>query len=58
MYCHLEMIAVFVVGGILATVLCRYFQGRAIWAALIPLTILLVDLTHADLAQSREADNR
>ena len=54
----MEMIAVFVVGGILATVLCRYFQGRAIWAALIPLTILLVDLTHADLAQSREADNR
>lgn len=55
MYCHLEMIAVFVVGGIIATVLCRYFQGRAIWAALIPLTILLIDLTRADLAQSREA---
>lgn len=57
MFCHLEMIAVFVVGGIVATVLCRRFQGRAVWAALLPLTVLLVYLIRADLAQSKEPAN-
>ena len=52
MYCHLEMIGVFVVGGIVSTILCRRFQGRAIWAVLIPLAILLADLIRADLKKN------
>lgn len=56
MYCHLEMIGVFVVGGIVSTILCRLFRGRAIWAVLIPLAILLADLIRADLAQKKAAD--
>ena len=56
MYCHLEMIGVFVVGGIISTILCRLFRGRAIWAVLIPLAILLADLIRADLAQEKAAD--
>ena len=52
MYCHLTMIAVFVIGGIIATVLCRYLRGRAIWVTLIPLGILLADLVRADLTRS------
>jgi uncharacterized membrane protein YoaK (UPF0700 family) len=48
--CHLGMLAVFVQGGVLSTVLCRRIQGKAIWVALIPLasgcwrTLLRADL--------------
>lgn len=47
--CHLGMISVFVLGAWVSTVLCLRFQGKAIWGALIPLTVILVDLIHADL---------
>lgn len=49
--CHLGMILVFVLGAWTSTVLCLRFQGRAIWGALIPLAVVLVDLVHADLRQ-------
>ncbi len=51
MLAHVEMLAVFVLGGVVASVLCGYFQGRAIWAALIPLAALLGDLLLADLKE-------
>lgn len=53
--CHLEMLAVFVAGGVVSTVLCRHFMGRAIWAALIPLAVVLADLLHADLKGEQAA---
>ena len=55
MYCHLEMIGAFVVGGILSTILCRRLLGRAIWVTLIPLALLLAYLIRADLVQKKAA---
>lgn len=45
---HFKMLGVFVIGGVISTVLCRYFLGRAIWAALIPLSVVFADLLYAD----------
>lgn len=50
---HTEMLVNFVVGAVLSTVLCRYFQGKAIFAALIPLGIAFVDLLYADIKTER-----
>jgi uncharacterized membrane protein YoaK (UPF0700 family) len=50
---HAAMLSVFVVGGVISTVLCRYFMGRAIFAVLIPLAILFADLLYADLKTER-----
>jgi uncharacterized membrane protein YoaK (UPF0700 family) len=50
---HVGMLSVFVVGGVISTVLCRYFQGKAIYAVLIPLAILFADLLYADLKTER-----
>lgn len=55
---HLGMLSVFVAGGIISTILCRKFLGRAIWAALIPLCILFVDLLYADLKKERDKHDR
>lgn len=50
---HLLMLAVFVAGGLLSTILCRLFLGRAIFFALIPLVILLADFLYADLKKEK-----
>jgi uncharacterized membrane protein YoaK (UPF0700 family) len=50
---HLGMLFVFVVGGVCATVLCRYFQGHALWFALIPLFVVLGDLLYADIKKEK-----
>lgn len=49
--CHLGMLAVFVLGAVISTILCRHIQGKAIWVALVPLAFVLADLLHADLKQ-------
>ena len=46
--CHLSMLVLFILGGVIATVLCRLFLGRALLFTLIPLGILFVDLLRAD----------
>ncbi|MCM1494887.1 MAG: DUF1275 domain-containing protein [Bacteroides sp.] len=46
---HVGMIGVFVAGAILSTVLCGLLAGKAIWAALVPLGIVFIDLLYADL---------
>ena len=51
---HIGMLAIFVVGGILATVISRHLLGEAIFVTLIPLTILLVDLLYADLKKEKD----
>lgn len=50
---HIVMIACFIGGGIISTMLCIKFQGKAIWFALIPLSILLFDFLYADLKKER-----
>lgn len=49
MGCHVGMLSVFIVGGVISTILCRIFLGKAIWGAAIILIIIFIDLLHADL---------
>lgn len=51
---HFLMICCFCVGAVASTVLCGLFQERAIWFALVPLTVVFVDLLLAD----RRADDK
>jgi uncharacterized membrane protein YoaK (UPF0700 family) len=51
---HLGMLAVFVVGGIIATMLCNICLGKAIWGVLFPLAILFVDLLYADIKKEKD----
>ena len=51
---HIAMIIMFVLGGTVATILVNFFTGRAIWAAVIPLTVIFVDLLHADLTIEKD----
>ncbi len=46
---HLLMLVVFVVGGVVSTILCHLLKGKAIFFALIPLIIILIDFLYADL---------
>ncbi len=47
---HLEMIGMFVLGGIFSTIFCGMLLGKAIWIALIPLSAALFDLVRSDLS--------
>ena len=51
---HLCMLGTFVLFGIISTVLCRLFLGKAIWGATIILLIVFLDLLHADLTCERD----
>lgn len=48
------MIIMFLLGGILSTVLCYYFDVRAIWGAFFILAILFVRLIVADTTYEKE----
>ena len=50
---HLLMLGIFIAGGVAATVLCGRFLGKALLFALIPLTVVLIGLLHADLTVER-----
>jgi uncharacterized membrane protein YoaK (UPF0700 family) len=50
---HFGMLFVFVIGGVCATVLCKVFLGKALWIALFPLAIVLVDLLYADIKKEK-----
>ncbi|MGM9618254.1 MAG: YoaK family protein [Oscillospiraceae bacterium] len=50
---HLGMLAAFVAGAATSTALCRLFLGRAAFAALLPLGIVLADLLYADLKKEK-----
>ena len=58
MLSHLLMLAVFVVGVAVSTNLCHIFLGKAIFFALIPLAIVLVDFLYADLRKERNRLNQ
>ncbi|MBQ1393464.1 MAG: DUF1275 domain-containing protein [Lachnospiraceae bacterium] len=51
---HFIMIIMFLLGGILSTVLCYYFDVRAIWGAFFILAILFVRLIVADTTYEKE----
>ena len=51
---HLSMLLCFVAGGTILTVACPLLQEKAIWLALIPLGIILVQLIRADLLVERD----
>ena len=53
MLSHLAMLGVFVAGGIAATVLCKWFLGRALFFTLIPLGIVSIGLIRADRVKER-----
>lgn len=55
---HTKMLMAFVAGGIISTVLCRYFLGKALWAALIPLSVVFFDLLYADRKTERDCLDR
>ena len=42
------MLVLFVIGATVSTMLCNIFLGKAIWFALIPLTIVFSGLLYAD----------
>lgn len=50
---HLLMLAVFVAGGTVSTILCHVFAGKAIFFTLIPLTIILIAFLYADLKKEK-----
>lgn len=54
---HTGMLAVFVLGAIISAYLSTKFLGKAIWAALIPLGIVFVDLLYADLKTEKDRHN-
>ncbi len=51
---HSLMIAVFVFGGILSTMFCNLFLGKAIWGAAIILFFAFADLLYADLTTEKD----
>ena len=53
---HLLMLAVFVAGVAVSTILCHIFRGRAAFFALVPLAIILIDFLYADLKKDRGLD--
>lgn len=54
---HLRMLGMFVLGGVLGTLLCHRFGGHAIWGALVPMSFLFFKLLHADLTIERDRLN-
>ena len=46
---HIKMVTGFMLGGMVLTIFCKYFMEKAIWIALVPLGIILVQLVYADL---------
>ena len=58
MLCHFGMIGIFMIGAISATILCRFFRGKALLFTLIPLTIVAVDLLLADLTEEKDMLDR
>lgn len=50
---HISMLLIFVIGCVIATVMCKFFLGKAIWIALIPLAVVLFDFLYADFKKEK-----
>lgn len=46
---HLQMLIGFLCGGMLLTLVCRFFPRQSIWVALLPLAVVLFQLAYADI---------
>lgn len=55
---HLFMLCAFALGAAVSACLCGIFLGKAIWAALIPLAVILIHLMYADLKKERDTFDR
>lgn len=53
-FAHGSMLLCFLAGVLGAGLLCRWLGTYTIWVALLPLTVLFVDLLHADLTTERD----
>ena len=51
---HFEMLLFFLMGSVVGTVLCNFFVGKAIWATLIPLGVILCTFLHADFVEEKD----
>ena len=51
---HFEMLIYFLTGAVVGTILCNIFAGRAIWATLLPLGVILFTLLHADFISEKD----
>lgn len=51
---HFQMLIFFTAGAIIGTILCNIFIGKAIWATIIPLSIIFFLLLHADLTTEKD----
>ena len=51
---HLEMLLYFFSGSLIGTMLCNRFLGKALWATLIPFTVVLVAFLYADLVTEKD----
>lgn len=51
---HFEMLIFFLMGSVVGTVLCNFFVGKAIWATLIPLGVILCTFLHADFVEEKD----
>ena len=51
---HVAMVLCFAAGVALSVPACRFLGVKAIWLNLLPLTVLFVDLLHADLTKEKQ----
>lgn len=51
---HFEMLMFFLIGAVVGTVMCNLFAGKAIWATMIPLGVILATLLYADLIVEKD----
>ncbi len=55
---HVMMLSAFVVGGVISTILCGVFYGRAVWGAVLVLLVIFIDLLRADLTFEKDQMER
>lgn len=58
LFLHLKMLMLFLLGAVAGTVLCRLCLGKAIWATLLPLGVILCRLLYADLVLEKDIKER
>lgn len=51
---HFEMLICFLAGAVIGTILCNAFVGKAIWATLLPLGVILGTFLYADLIAEKD----
>ena len=51
---HFEMLIYFLIGAVVGSVLCNHFVGKAIWATLIPLGVILFTFLRADFIVEKD----